>query len=121
MSRQNVSAVEVGDRVRATCGESVIVGEVAAVTNGLVLYVIVDGDDTRDRSRCFAFADWIVEVLAPPIPDVVGTIVRDSQGDAWQRANVSWQCAGSSQRFTPTELQENYGPLTVLWTPEATP
>ena len=119
-----METVKVGDRVRATCGESVIVGEVAAVTNRLVLYVIVDGDDTRDRSRCFAFADWIVEVLAPPIPDVVGTIVRDEDGDAWQRFDGGWYSTATCIDAAPTLLpvvQGQCGPLTVLWTPEATP
>ena len=115
-----MTAVKVGDRVRATCGESVIVGEVAAVTNRLVLYVIVDGDDTRDRSRCFAFADWIVEVLAPPIPDVVGTIVRDADGDAWQRREGSWYLADSDNIGRSLNDLQHYVPLTVLWTPEAT-
>ena len=113
-----MSTVKVGDRVRATCGESVIIGACARGTfHSAFLWVTPDGTDVTFICN----SSWAVEVLAPPIPDVVGTIVRDSQGDAWQRADVSWQCAGSSQRFTPTELQENYGPLTVLWTPEATP
>ena len=112
--------IKVGDRVRATCGESVIVGTVATVLSA-EFSVIVDGDAARHESRYFLYADWIAEILPPPVPDVVGTIVRDRDGDAWQRYDDSWWCIGTSYRYSLAEVQKRYGPLTVLWTPEVTP
>ena len=59
-----------------------------------------------------------VEVIAPPIPDIVGTIVRDKDGDAWQRHEAGWYSAGAMSSRSIDELHDDYGPLTVLWTPE---
>ena len=119
MSRRNVSDAKVGDRARATCGESVVVGEVTKVYESGVL-VVIDGD--RYGSRWINQLDWTVEVLAPPIPDVVGTVVLDTDGDAWQRDDEFWRCVSSVYyKYTLADLQFRYGPLTVLWTPKATP
>ena len=110
-----MSAVKVGDRVRATCGESVIVGTVIMVTG---LSTRVQIDVVRESMWLM---DWTVEVLAPPIPDVVGTVVLDTDGDAWQRNDEFWRCVSSMYyKYTLADLQFRYGPLTVLWTPEAT-
>ena len=111
-----MTAVKVGDRVRATCGESVIVGAVERVDNG-GCYVNIESGDI---SLWLYSGDWTVEVLAPPIPDVVGTIVRDRDGDAWQRDDDGWRCVDDDSRYSVEKLQF-CGPLTVLWTPEATP
>ena len=117
MSRRNVSDAKVGDRVRATCGESVIVGTVDDVYDDGVSITI-----NGDRSRYLTSDPWTVEVLAPPIPDVVGTVVLDTDGDAWQRNDEFWRCVSSIYyKYTLADLQFRYGPLTVLWTPEATP
>ena len=112
-----MTAVKVGDRVRATCGESVIVGEVKYVYPDSIS-VAVDGGEAM-----YYMADgvWTVEVLAPPIHDVVGTIVRDADGDAWQRQEGSWYLADSDNIGRSLNDLQFYGPLTVLWTPEATP
>ena len=116
-----MSAVNEGDRVRLTCGESVIVG----VCQGGLRYapsvwVTPDGTDVT-----FIYdTRWTVEVLAPPIPDVVGTIVRDEDGDAWQRFDGGWYSTATCTDAAPTLLpvvQGQCGPLTVLWTPEAAP
>ena len=106
--------IKVGDRVRATCGESVIVGTVKGREEGWIS-VALDGDG--DYRRFLALDQWTVEILPPPIPDVVGTIVRDRDGDAWQRYDDSWWCIGTSYRYSLAEVQKRYGPLTVLWTP----
>ena len=119
MSRQNVSAVKVGDRVLATCGESFIVGTVdGAYPEGTApgFAVTVDGD----ISRYFPSDVWTVEVLAPPIPDVVGTIVRDADGDAWQCQEYAWYLADNDDVGRSLDDLQFYGPLTVLWTPEDT-
>ena len=65
-----MSAIKKGDKARATCGGSVIVGKVTRqYDEGLAIYV--DGD----TNRYFPFRAWTFEVIAPPIPDVVGTIL----------------------------------------------
>ena len=112
--------VKVGDRVRATCGGSVIVGEVKHLYPSGV-DVRVDGEDIDDDLRWFAFPTWTFEVLAPPIPDVVGTIVRDSDGDAWRRSDDGWYYTSEEGGGKLEWVQRHYGPLTVLWTPKATP
>ena len=112
-----MSAVKVGDRVRLTCGESVIVGVCSGGTllHTPTVWVTPDGTDVT-----FIYnTSWTVEVLAPPIPDVVGTIVRDRDGDAWQRDDDGWRCVDDDSRYSVEKLQF-CGPLTVLWTPEAT-
>ena len=118
-AKELTPAVKVGERVRATCGESVIVGTVKNLyPEGLSIYV--DGDYHR-----YYMADgvWTVEVLAPPIPDVRGTVVIDRYDSAWQRWASGWQAIGgdTSDMRTLPQLMVGFGPLTVLWTPEATP
>ena len=113
-----MSNIKVGDRVRATCGESVIVGEVHRVdTSGPYVKI-----ESSDISLWLYSGNWTVEVLAPSIPDIMGTIVRDTDGDAWQRDAEFWRCVSSVYyKYTLADLQFRYGPLTVLWTPEVTP
>ena len=116
-----MTVVKVGDRVRLTLEDSVIVGVCHKGTNySPSLWVTPDGTDVT-----FIYnTSWTVEVLAPPIPDVVGTIVRDGDGDAWQRFEDGWYSTATVARSDPLalpKLQRQYGPLTVLWTPEATP
>ena len=113
MSEQNI---KVGDRGRATLDESVIVGTVMWLGEG-GMWVRVGG---LGDYRYFLHAAWTVEVLPPPIPDVVGTIVRDADGDAWQRASSGWLVISEDGDYSLNHVQKNYGPLTVLWTPEAT-
>ena len=58
------------------------------------------------------------------VPDVVGTIVRDRDGDAWQRRERTWFMAGSETAGSyDLDFLQGLGPLEVLWTPdvEATP
>ena len=104
-------AVKIGDRVRVTCGESVVVGTVTdAWSRGVT--VLPDG---YTETNCFALDGWTVEVLSPPIPDVVGTIVRDADGDAWQRDEDGWYRAGSDV-IRQIAYLAHLRP-TVLWTP----
>ena len=113
-----MTAVNEGDRVRLTCGESVIVGVCNRGTSySPSLWVTPDGTDVT-----FIYdTSWAAEVLPPPIPDVVGTIVRDKQNDGWQRGEKVWRCLNHGCSDTTEILQRTYGPMTVLWTPEATP
>ena len=112
-----MSAVKVGDRVRATCGESVIVGTVTHIdVGGVGVDVEVPGSA---RALRYLFPDgWNVEVIAPPIPDVVGTIVRDKDSDAWQRQTFGWYLADRNDRSYSLKSLQRFAPLTVLWTPD---
>ena len=111
---EQVSTVKVGDRVRATCGESVVIGTVAS-HQGEVVEVLVDGDASR-----FFRSHWSIEVIAPPIPDVVGTIVRDKAGDVWQRREKGWYIADDDADFYDINCldQGSYAPFAVLYAPE---
>ena len=111
-----MSGVKVGDRVRATCGENVIVGTVTWLDENDLQVDTGDAFGTIGLGRPAA---WSIEVIAPPIPDVVGTIVRDKDGDAWERCEGGWYSA-RPMLYNPyvfADLQE-YAPLEVLWTPE---
>ena len=110
-----MNGVKVGVRVRLTCGESTVVGTVLPDEYSEGLNVLVDGD----RARYFPSSKWIVEVIAPPIPSADGTIVRDHEGFPWISGTRGWYRAGFSQVFSQAYMQESYGPLTFLWTPEA--
>ena len=112
MSEQNI---KVGDRVRATCGESVIIGTVTGLHPPDDVQVQPDGYTQSNLLNC---AGWTTQVIAPLIPDVVGTIVRDADGDAWQRASSGWLVISEDGDHSLNHVQKDYGPLTVLWTPE---
>ena len=115
-----MTAVKVGDRVRLTCGESVIVGVCHKGTSySPSLWVTPDGTDVT-----FIYdTRWNVEVLPPLIPDNRGTVVIDRYDSAWQRWASGWQAIGGDKfdMRTLPQLMVGFGPLTVLWTPEATP
>ena len=102
-----MSGVRVGDRVRLTCGESVIVGTATMVDADLS--VDVDGDGPR----VFLTDLWAVEVLLPP----VGTVVLDRNNFAWQSTRQGWKQVGFRERYSLAYIDIYYGPLVVLWTP----
>ena len=112
-----MSGVKKGDRVRATCGENVIVGTASASVFSYGLYLSLDACQI---ALYLNTDDWSTEVIAPPIPDVVGTIVRDKNGDAWQRRAFGWYSADQDDRLYSLKSLPRLAPLTVLWTPEAT-
>ena len=107
-----------GDRVRATCGESVIVGTVTQANPGGVGVDVKVLESIGSYWYWLPTGAWTVEVIAPPIPDVVGTIVRDKDGDAWQRHEAGWYLTNDTYSFSLYQLESIYAPLTVLWTPE---
>ena len=115
-----MSGVKVGDRVRATCGESVIVGTVQHMYPHRIL---VDVDGVNVTGFHVSYSCWSVEALAPPVIVAVGTIVRDKNGDAWQRRPFGWYLADQDDRLYSLMDLPRLAPLTVLWTPdvEATP
>ena len=109
------NTIKVGDEVRATYGNSVIVGKVARFDAGGIT-VSVEGTD--GHRHWLSTSVWTVEVIAPPIPDVVGTIVRDVAGDAWQRCEDGWHATNADHDVYDLKyLHDDYGPLEVLWTP----
>ena len=110
-----MSGVKNGDRVRMTLGENALVGTADLVTpSGLYLSL-----DACQVALYLSIDDWSTEVIAPPIPDVVGTIVRDKNGDAWQRRTFGWYLADQNDRLYSLEDLQRFASLTVLWTPEA--
>ena len=113
---EQVSEVKKGDKVRMTGGESVIVGMVTGLECNS-LFLELAGVNTRFYLTC---SDWSIEVIAPPIPDVVGTIIRDRDGDAWQRHKSGWYLTNDTFSSSLYQLELVYGPFTVLYTPEAT-
>ena len=64
--------------------------------------VAPDGDD-----NLYYLVDgvWTVEVIAPLISDVVGTIVRDKDGDAWQRQERGWYMTNDYNPFPLDHVQ----------------
>ena len=113
---EQVTAVKVGDRVRMTLDDNVIVGMVTGL-EGASVFIELAGVSARFYLTC---SDWNIEVIAPPIPDVVGTIVRDKDGDAWQRHKGGWYLTNDTFSSSLYQLELAYGPFTVLYTPEAT-
>ena len=113
---EQVSTVKVGDRVRVSCGKSVVVGTVTGVSdNGIDVK-----QDKVDAFNFFSFVNWVFNVIAPPIPDVVGTIVRDKAGDVWQRREKGWYIADDDADFYDINCldQDSYAPFSVLYAPE---
>ena len=109
-----MSAVKNGDRVRMTLGENALVGTADLVTpSGLYLSL-----DACQVALYLDTNDWSTEVIAPPTPDVVGTIVRGCDGDAWQRQTFGWYLADQDDALYSLEGLQRLAPLTVLWTPD---
>ena len=112
-----MTAVKVGDRVRCTLGEMVVVG--------VVTFVWEDGLTVKPDGCLSSFyvvlADgWNVEILTPPpptLPEIDGTVVLDVDGDAWQRKGDYWWYR--EVRLTTLRLRVN-GPLTVIHVPKVT-
>ena len=47
----------------------------------------------------------------PPIPDTVGTRVKDADGDFWTRDAVGWARPGIPMRVPLDRLAARFGPL----------
>lgn len=106
-----MSTPKVGDRVKATCGESVVVGTVTA-REAFRASVQADGDE---HPRNFSFALWAFEVLVPEIPNAAKTVCTDYMGDAWQYRNGAWSSTSTSDTFETSALLANrWGPLVEM-------
>ncbi|MEU4726504.1 hypothetical protein AB0G06_43495 [Nonomuraea dietziae] len=56
------------------------------------------------------------ETLPPEPP--VGSIVRDSEGDAWVRRHHGWDCTDSEfGNSTWRDVVSSAGPVTIIYTP----
>jgi hypothetical protein len=100
-----------GDRVRCTLGESVVVGTFSRHLSGGSFSVLPDG--AQNLRNVFNAEVWTIEVLRPPVPDVVGTIVRDRFGMAWQRVAAGWVIGGVPLPRVLDYVVKHYGPLEV--------
>ena len=109
-----MSTIKVGDKVRATCGESVIIGKVKVLLVANAMEVVPDG---AFRANILDLKSWRVEVIAPPICETYGAVVVDKEGDAWQRRTDGWRCIDyPGSPGLPTDvLQHHYGPVIVVW------
>lgn len=95
-----MTSLKKGDRVRCTLGENVLVGVVVEDAIGWIY--MTPGGATRlvylDRYH------WTIEVIALPIPEVDGTIVVDTEGQAWQRGTDYWFRAGSNVAWPLSDI-----------------
>jgi hypothetical protein len=103
-----------GDRVRVT-----------TTIEGTVTFASDTGAIQLDNKWTFTADDmglkeaW--EVLAPPEPPV-GSIARDSRGNAHQRKLDGWHCTSRACRTGCPQawdsLRDNDGPVEVVYAPE---
>lgn len=112
-----MSGPRVGDKVRCTLGESVIVGVVtyADAVGWAGCYV------TPDFDKNIVWVDaWTIEKLSP-LPEIEGTVVlAGSKSLAWQLGyDGLWHTPGRSGTST-ANLIKYHSPLTVM-VPEVTP
>ena len=115
-----MSDIKAGDRVRATCGGSVIVGTVQWQDDS---HVAVSLDGCRGINY-FGLDEWVFGVLSlPSVPDVVGTVIKDRDGEVWHRNAEGWRATaptllwltvGRTRDLSLADVERNYGPLTVL-------
>lgn len=108
-----MSAPQPGDRVRVTMLGTYVEHDPADTE--LPHNVRFDEVDSRP-----IWAAGPIEILPPDEP-VVGSIVRDDDGDAWQRKGAGWLCALPDQgRHTWAKLVNDHGPVRVVYTPDVT-
>lgn len=115
-----MTEIKRGDRVRATLGESVVVGKVTYTSpSGYSVHV---GDEPMAQVAVHCSAGWTVELVPEPEPPV-GTVLLDRVGDAWVRGrDGQWRCAVPSGTAKCDSLSDfaDWGPFTVLapeWKP----
>lgn len=113
-----MSTPQVGDRVRATLGESVVVGTVTFISTA-IRAVQIAGDSHPER---WLNDEWQVEILpslATPIPDVEKAMCADRDGDAWQCRDLCgclvWRSVATSEIFdSRADLEFALGPLVEM-------
>lgn len=106
-----MNAPKIGDRVRCTLGESVLVGTVFDTLDGKPWHIDAEGLRLR-----VSVTGWTVEVITPPLPPEppVGSVVRSGGGFLYERSESGWNPSSSYlRRYTWAELQE-CGPVTLL-------
>lgn len=110
-----MTAPQVGDRVRATCGESVLVGTVSPLTSGTYVSVMVDREM---YDRALHRSKWSFEVLTPP-PWEGAVAAVDGHGASWVRLPGGMWVAvyaedDTSCKRSPGDIAEAYGPIRWL-------
>jgi len=73
----------------------------------------------NNRGRAIsAYAEHCTPIL--PAEPPIGTVARDRAGDIWVRRAISgqWSLPGYVGAYTWPYINQNYGPLTFLYTPE---
>ena len=80
--------LKVGDRVRATLGENVLVGRVVMIgANPATIRVEPDG--AGHYLWLTPSAGWQIEKVSPPLPTKVGAIIRTEYGEYYVRGDNS--------------------------------
>lgn len=49
----------------------------------------------------------------------MGSIVVDCDNDAWQHRYGGWYMSGNGEPYAWDVLVDEYGPLTLVWSPDA--
>lgn len=111
------TAVKIGDNVRCTLGETVVVGIVVSVYGKLVG---VAPELDEHGGCCWITQSWHIEALPPPNPpisEIEGAVVIDRDGDAWQFLGGIWR-APELDSINLKDLQQVFGPLIVVYVPD---
>lgn len=106
--------MKVGDRVRCTLGESVLVGVVGSMS-GDSIALNVPGQGRLDA--WISPHTWTVEVAAPALPPEPpsGTIMRTASGGVLQRIGDYWRApTGAEWTWAEIHAQRAIHPLTLL-------
>ena len=102
---------KVGDKVRATLGENVLVGEVVTIAN-YELFDIALGDPRDSVVRVFDSDGWLFEQIVS-VPSKFGAVIRRADGRLFSLVapTIWWSDLGQSR--IASEVTE--GGFTVLF------
>ena len=82
---------KVGDKVRATLGENVLVGTIVTVAGASasdrVFYDIAFGEDQESMVRVFGIDGWRFEQVVS-VPSKFGAVIRRADGEAFVLTNL---------------------------------
>lgn len=91
-----------GDRIKATLGHSVLVGQVYFHHNDGTLNLRVDG---TEMNNTILDTDWTIELLVPAEPSHEAILV-DREGTVWTHKVGMWEdvCRGSRRYWSSIHL-----------------
>jgi hypothetical protein len=107
-----VTTYKVGDHIRATLGNNTNEGIVQSVHESGTLYIEIDG---TSENWVQLEPVWTITLIQPALPETIGTVLRDNDGDLWVRRGTCWQCLLANLTCDPESFIETYGPVTVLY------